>query len=398
MKKLLLVLCLFCLVATLQAQNTKLIAAKTFEHKPLLIAILPSQLFAEAEQKLARRADVSAYDVLLINSALAANEARDSINLVLNTTSTIQLQKVYLCVVGNDEIIEKFSYYKRDFFAHKENMTENEWKTINIDNLIASFSRHYTWLIALEDIQREYASDIARNKQEGGIGLAYGLNFTQKSNTDNYIPSFFTSYSLFGYYRIDKKWQFNTDLTFSYKLPDTEAIQQELQSKINPSELMNGGSISIPLKTTMSSHVFVKLGTEVIRFMKPKNAFRPYIGFGLSGAMLMGMQVTIDTTITINTANMQGGGGFGGGFGGGERPDFGNGNAPKVNMIVSFVPTVGFVYELGEKVNFMANAKYNIDTNLFDEYKIPAINNFSISVGLALRLKTKKKLFYDYLR
>jgi hypothetical protein len=394
MKKLLLVLCLFCFFATLQAQNTKLIAAKTFEHKPLLIAILPLPLFADAEQKLAHRIDASAYDMLLINSALAANEARDSINLVLNTASTIQLQKVYLCVVGNDEIIEKFSYYKRDFFAHKENITENEWKMTNIDNLMASFSRHYTWLIALEDIQREYASDIARNKQEGGIGFAYGLNLTQKSNTDNYIPSFFTSYTLFGYYRIDKKWQFNTDLTFSYKLPDTEAIQAELQSKISPSQLMSGGSVSIPIKQTMSSHVFVKLGTEIIRFMKPKNAFRPYIGLGLSGAILTGMQVTIDTTIVINTANMQGGGGFGGG----ERPNFASGNAPKLNTIVSFVPTVGFVYELGEKVNFIANAKYSIDTNLFDEYKIPAINNFSISVGLALRLKTKKKLFYDYLR
>jgi hypothetical protein len=394
MKKLLLGLSLFCFFATLQAQNTKLIAAKTFEHKPLLIAILPLPLFAEAEQKLAHRIDASAYDMLLINSDLSADVIRDSINLVLNTVSTIQLQKVYLCVVGDANIAEKFSHYENDFIADKQNITETEWKTANVDNLMSAFLKHRTWLIALQDIQREHASDIARNKQEGGIGLAYSLNLTQKSNTDNYVPSFFTSYSLFGYYRIDKKWQFNGDLTFSYKLPDTQAIQEELQSKINPSDLMSGGSITIPFKTTMSSHVFVKLGTEVIRFMKPKNAFRPYVGLGLSGAMLTGMQITIDTTITINTANMQGGGGFGGG----ERPNFNNGNAPKVNMLVSFVPTVGFVYELGEKVNFIANAKYSIDTNVLDEYKLPTINNFSISFGLALRLRTKKKIFYDYLR
>ncbi len=382
---------LFVWCANSFAQQTQWIGDATDQHKPLLVVVLPQEAWATTAQKMQTSAYVSQAYGLLIQSSMHVAAAKDSLNQVLNEKPTILLQKVYLVTVGETD--EKFAKLGKDFIAQHENFTLIEWQKIDLTDLLTSYSRHYTWKIAIENIEQNHASDIARNKQEGGVGLTYNLHLTQQANSKDYVPDFFSSYSLLGYYRIDKQWQAQGELSFGYSTPDREGMQKEMQSKLDITKIMSGESQKIHVKTTLSSHVFLRLGTEIIRFWQPQSTFRPYVGLGLSGSMLMGMRMTIDTTMTISSANMQGG------FGGGTPPAALSGaNAPKINTLVSFVPTAGFVYELGEKINLVGNVKYNIDTNILDEYKLPTINNFSLSLGLTWRLRTKKKLFYDYVR
>ncbi|MCG8700246.1 MAG: hypothetical protein MI922_19490 [Bacteroidales bacterium] len=379
---------------------------------PLYVVITEHTLFEELHEIIYEEAKTKQSSYALINGTnLNPRDIKDSINVLLNSELVIGKRNVYLLIFGDCEFFENHNKYTNDFFPARyfvqtsggecnyPGFYHQHYNSLDFNEIYAKLNEKTLWEIDLEQIKTNHRSDYHLSKAEHGIGLGLSLSKPYGIRYDSYLPRSFLTYDIYGYRRINENWKIYGNLTLGFKIPDPEKImKEEMQSQMDYSSMRSGGNITVNLDTEIEGRMFFSGSLESRKYLNTSNKIKPFWGIGISYTSFMNMYTEIDTSITMNSSSMMGGGGD---FGGGSFDFSGeNRNMDMEHVYFKYfgmVLSTGFEYPLGDIVLFNFRTSYNLSSNTFNS-NTETFNNLNLQWGLTLRLQGKKYKYYNFVR
>ena len=386
-------------------------------NEPLLILITEGHLMTDMNQKVLASKRLGSTSICLIDgSQLSPESIADSLNSLLNRPNSIDEQHIHLVIAGSQTFFDLHNRFSGGifasahfFFTESNPQVPKTFKTIafslaTIDRVLTPSEKEYTWMIDVRNnYTPKYLRDTRKNFTEFGAGLKVGYTGINAVNVSSYTPDGFFTYSGFAYRQLNKHQRLRGEFDLAFKIPNPQKeIQQQVQSQIDPSAILNGtGSDSIDISATFNGHFYFSPNLEVQHLFLPNRLVRPFVGVGLGYNLFTAFQAQIDTVIEFDASSL-GGGGFGGGGGGGfggfggdsENADL----SPTIFKYWSVPISAGVMFNLGDKITSDFTVKYNHSTTNLGWDGAAAINMVSFKLGFAYRFNGKKKLYYDYFR
>lgn len=395
------------------AQSYTLLPSPHFQ-APLVVWVVQDSLMEEVERKISVSKDISSVSLYLFNGdSVGPRSVADSVNYLLNRPHNVDRQRMHLVIAGDHTFFDRYNYFVPDIFAsrvymHAEPIDPDHagqqafrhlgFFSTSLDELLRSISREYTWTSEINRIHGEAAEDQAKQIMEKGVGINIGVNTLHPRNTTGYIPNAFMIYGLHGYAQLNKHWRLQGVFNLGLQLPNPQKeAQSQVQSQIDPSVLLNGGSgtDTVELNLTVNGHVYFQLGADLIYQFTPKGKFRPFVGVGLATNTLTAFSAKIDTTLEIDLDSFTGGSG---GLGLEEGDGAGAETDPSLYRYFSMPVSAGFRGTLSKRLDFQFTVRYDNNMRTFSP-NAEVIQMLSFQTGLTYRFnRGKKRLFYRYVR
>ncbi len=331
--------------------------------------VLPIALLSEYQ-------DAQSTSFLRVEIESAENEkwVVNKINQVLNDSSGIDLQRVYLIIAGDAKFVEKYQFLTNDLFFSSHSILEKT-DTVSEEDLrgiIDGFSKKYLWDIRLNEIRSNNVSDLRQNSVRTGLSFGMVTVIPFYEGFEANIKPVFNAYQFGLYHQWSSDWQSFINFQVSLNIPSRRKMQREVSAAIFGEE----DEVDIAIL----AHVMTSFSLET-RYLLPEwnQKVRPYVGLQVG---FFSFRVA-ENTIEVDPSDLAGGSlsrpeGF-------EGIDF-----EKINGLTTGIAT-GLFYQPNPKWRTDFGLKWIQDTNTG-----PYLNQLTLSVGLQFRFAKRKELFYNY--
>ncbi|WP_157754522.1 hypothetical protein [Salinivirga cyanobacteriivorans] len=322
-------------------------------------------------------------------------------------------RRVYLGIIGNKTFFEKHNVFKNDFFPDQfflntegENVVAEAFKVysyseVELEEVLETMMINYLWESEKLSIQENYFSEYNATKIEKGIGFGASLGGINYIRNKSVGKPYMLNYGFTGYRRSSKNWKLYWSFFMGLRFPNMKKkMKNEIQGQIDMSEMSSGEDVTVHIDTDLKARIYANMNIEPRRYFSLENRkIRPFVGTGLSYTFFLDMKGRLDTTITVNSSNMQSGGGLSGGgsgFSNMKKLDNQDMDVMAFQSLGALFST-GFEYPLNSRVLFNSKLTYHLPFNTFNQKK-STINSFDIQFGLVFKLKRKKIKFVEYIR
>lgn len=381
---------------------------------PLVISIFQAEARNDFYSLLPKSQTWSDYNFLMLeDDAFKLEELTASINDVLNEKKNYDKNRVYLILVGTENILTRYQTLDMGIFAQKchffttdsltisSNYLSTQLTDVVLDDVLQQLTQQHLWQSDLDFIQQKSERIIFKKNSNRGIGLQMGwLNF-QSNLEDIFVPSVINTFGINTFRILKPHWMYEFNLDIGLSLPNPQDIlQDQVRDQLDFNSILNGDDIEIDLNTTLKGHISAQLGLGINYLFTPEKKWKSYAGLNLSIQNHILINTEIDTTIVI-----EGGlsGLSGSGFGGSGRPsgglsNLGNGDLdPTIFQYVTLSPKLGIQHHFNERWFLDLNIQYLLDPKTFNRTE-QYLNGLHFKAGLRYRFMGKAQTYYDYLR
>lgn len=306
----------------------------------------------------------------------AGNEVMvvNSINQLLNDSTGIDMQRVYLIISGSAKFVDKFQFLTTSLFFSNHQIFENSDPVSEeaLRQVVDELSEKYLWDIRLDQIRNDQVSDLRQNSVRSGLSFNMNTIVPFYDGFEAKLKPVFNSYGIGVYHQWSARWQALINFSASLNIPSRGKMQREVSAAIFGEE----DEVDIDIL----AHVLMTVNLEA-RYLLPdwNQKVRPYLGFHVGYSSFR----VAENTIEVDPSDLAGGSisrpeGF-------ERIDF-----EEISGLNAGVSS-GLYYQSNPKWRADFGLKWMQDTNTG-----PYLNQLSLSVGLQFRFAKRKELFYNY--
>lgn len=297
------------------------------------------------------------------------------LNQVLNDATAIDLQRVYLLLVGSSNFIDQYQFLTESLFFSSHRVLSKTYPLIEDDlrKIVTDFLKSYLWDIRLHQIESDHVSDLRQNAIESGMHFNSQLIVPFYGGFEATIKPAFNAYGLGFYHQWSPRWQVFMNLSGSLNIPGRSKIQREVSAAIFGEE----DEVNIDIL----AHMYFSFGLET-RYVLPNwnQKLKPYLGLQLGYSAFRVAENTIEVDPSdFSSSSLSSADGF-------DGIEF-----EKVTGVNTGI-TTGLYYQTNPKWRADFGVRWTQDSNTE-----PYLNHLAVSVGLQFRFAKRKELFYNYI-
>jgi hypothetical protein len=333
--------------------------------KSLVVIQCEDACFLQMRDTIAHNMSKTLSSYLLINSSKLTNpNIRDTVNYYLNTQN-LDVNKVYLVIVGSEQLLKKQNEFYDQIYAYKcyfpsEGSTINNrnyqvvpLNELNFHMIINQLQRYKLWEIDIDKIKEMTIKEYRPTKTPLELGIGFTEIFPNGFNTPYDIPTHMSVFQIQINKLLDKNYKLMGDIGIGMNMPSKDNMTIETSFDGDDYELMG-------------SSIFT-WSVSIARYLKPKDDLYPFIAIGITKSNLMLMYTK------QNSSQMS--------------------VKPEMYTYGSLSFTTGTEFHFSNRVNMDIKASYHFSLNTGAK-----INNFNVSAGVNINLQKKIKYNYHYLR
>lgn len=361
--------------------------------KPLVVLVYPQKMHKQVAggvYKIHYSRQYNSHYLLVSHMGKCISYIAATANDCINKNKNIDKQRIYLLLIDEEATNRYYDSLDKKVFAatrYVQYLNTDTSVPMNLDDLLNNFNTAYTWQIQIDNIeQKQQKINIKENKMNAGFVM--GMNLQGRFSSDTaYLPGSFMKYGFLINKYLNRQFSIQASFTGSFKVPNQQKLQSELQSQIKP-----GGSGSQKIKIEIATHFLFQANLQLNYYLPVKNTnLKPYLAAGTSVASFRSAYKKVNKYISISS--LQNGNREALGI---DPDEFSFFSATIINPFIS----AGFEYKLTEKATFVfyKDLLFQVNNSVNGVKVGNGINSVSVSAGIQFNLAKKGKPYYNYVQ